>query len=168
MRLRRIWNQIPNPSINGRPTHFATWAASDYVILSYVECICTVETLMPFLKNENVLSALSECRNMFATFISSPAECLFATDCERASDGERRVISVGDSWRVSPVGETDTSGSVVFICGESDTQWVAPLLALISISFGLNLNTYATLHSGLLLRLTATSAVSVHLKPRFA
>lgn len=68
-RLGRIWNQIPNPSINGRPTHFATWAASDYVILSYVECICTVETLMPFLKNENVLSALSECRNICVCYV---------------------------------------------------------------------------------------------------
>lgn len=50
-------------------------------------------------------------------------------------------------------------GSVVFIYGESDTQWVAPSLALVHslsplISFGLVLNTHTTWHSGLLLWFT--------------
>lgn len=40
------------------------------------------------------------------------------------------VNSVGDRL-VSPVAGTDICGSVVFINGGSDTQWVAPSLALV-------------------------------------
>lgn len=121
-----------HPKIIDQPTLSPELQPTNYAILSHLEYICILDKVdLVWQHFRNVLKTFSNeiisypwrcvCMNMRAT-------CILGHMCSYIEKWE--VNSVGDR-RVSPVAGTDICGSVVFINGGSDTQWVAPSLALV-------------------------------------